>query len=289
DGAKHGMVPPIGKDNIKATYSAGGGSRGNVAAALIKSLRSTIPLVESAANPEAAGGGSDTELIEKALERGPQVLKNRGRAITAEDFEWLAKEASQAIARAKCLSDFNDQGKYETGWVTVLIVPLSTDERPLPSPQLRQRVEEYLLNRSANVASFPRHIKVIPPAYVAVKVQADVYPVSLDLAPQVESEAIKTLRRFLHPLSGGYYNNGWDFGRLPCLSDFYALLEAVEGVDHVDNLSLELRATTALGDFTGAPVLVSEDRPLDVGAPPFTLVYSGEHKLTIQSPTALLG
>jgi Baseplate J-like protein len=281
DGVKHGFVPPIGKDNIKATYRTGGGSRGNVAAQLIKSLRSTIPLVESVLNLEAAGGGSDTELIEKALERGPQGIKNRGRAIAMEDFEWLAKEASPAIARAKCLPTFNDKGEYKTGWVTVIIVPGGSVARPLPSPQLRQRVEKYLLDHSANVASFPLHIKVIPPVYVSVKVQADVYPLSLDLAPQVESEVIATLQAFLHPLSGGYEHTGWEFGQFPCLSDFYALLQAVKGVDHIDNLSLTLQAKTLLGESTGNPILVSEDRPLDAGAPPFTLVYSGEHKITI--------
>lgn len=283
DGAK-GQVPPIGKDNVKATYRSGGGSRGNVAATLIKSLRSTIPLVESAANPEAAGGGSDTEPIEKALERGPQVIKNRGRAIAAEDFEWLAKQASQAIARAKCLPTFDDKGKYQTGWVTIIIVPDNKDARPLPSPQLRQRVEKYLLDRAPNVASFPRHVKVIPPAYVAVRVLADVYPLTIDLAPQVESDATSALQKFLHPLTGGYESAGWDFGRFPCLSDFYRLLEEIEGVDHVDNLSLTLQATTLLGEFTGSPVAVSEDRPVDVTAPPFALVYSGEHKITVKSP-----
>jgi baseplate J-like protein len=287
DGARQGLVPPIGRDNIKATYRSGGGSRGNVAAQLIKSLRSTIPLVESASNPEAAGGGSDTELIEKALERGPQVIRNRGRAVATEDFEWLAKEASQAIARSRCLPTFNDRGKYATGWVTVIIVPSSSAARPLPSPQLRQRVEKYLLDHSANVASFPLHIKVIPPVYVAVKVEADIYPLTLDLAPQVESDVIATLQGFLHPLTGGYEHTGWDFGRFPCLSDFYALLEAVKGVDHVDNLSLSLQAKTLLGESTGNPILVSEDRPLDVGAPPFTLVYSGDHKITIKSPTSI--
>jgi hypothetical protein len=289
DGAKHGLVPPIGRDNIKATYRTGGGSRGNVAATMVKSLRSTIPFVESVSNPEAAGGGSDTEPVERALERGPQVLKNRDRAIAAEDFEWLARAASQAIERAKCLPTFNDQGKYETGWVTVIIVPSSSDARPLPSPQLRQRVEKYLLDHSANVASSPLHIKVIPPAYVAVKVLADVYPLSIDLAPQVEARVIAALQKFLHPLNGGYQNVGWDFGRVPCLSDFYALLETIDGVDHVDSLSLTLQSTTLLGEVEGDPVLVNEERPLDVAAPPFTLVYSGEHKITIKGPIPMLG
>jgi predicted phage baseplate assembly protein len=283
DGASHGQVPPIGKDNLKATYQSGGGARGNVPRGAIKSLRSTIPLVESALNPEAAGGGSDTEPIEKALERGPKVIKNRGRAIAAEDFEALAREASQAIGRARCLPTFDDRGKYRTGWVTVVIVPDSNEARPSPSPQLRQRVEKYLRERSANVAAFPRHIKVIPPAYVGINVLADVYPLTMDLAPQVESEAIAALQEFLHPLTGGYRNSGWDFGSFPCLSDFYRLLEEVEGVDHVDNLSLSLQATTLLGEPNGAPLVVSEDRPIDVTAPSFALVYSGEHKITVKS------
>jgi uncharacterized phage protein gp47/JayE len=283
DGASHGQVPPIGKDNLKATYQSGGGARGNVPRGAIKSLRSTIPLVESAVNPEAAGGGSDTEPIEKALERGPKVIKNRGRAIAAEDFEALAREASQAIGRARCLPTFDDGGKYRTGWVTVVIVPDSNEARPSPSPQLRQRVEKYLRDRSANVAAFPRHIKVIPPAYVGINVLADVYPLTMDLAPQVESAAIAALQKFLHPLTGGYRNSGWDFGSFPCLSDFYRLLEEVEGVDHVDNLSLSLQATTLLGEPNGAPLVVSEDRPIDVTAPSFALVYSGEHKITVKS------
>lgn len=282
DGTKHGMVPPIGRDNIRATYRAGGGSKGNVATGLIKTLRSTVPLVDSAVNREPAGGGSDTEPIEKALERGPQVLKNRRRAVTNEDYEWLAKQASQAILRAKCLPTFNDRGKYKTGWVTVIIIPNSTDPRPVPSPQLRQRVERYLLDHAPNVAAFPRQVKVIPPAYVAVRVVADVFPLSIDLAPQVESAALSTLQKFLHPLTGGYENAGWELGRFPCLSDFYRLLEEIDGVDHVENLSLSLQPTTLLGDFTGTPVVVTEDRPVDVTAPAFALVYSGEHKITVK-------
>jgi Baseplate J-like protein len=284
DGAKGGQVPPIGKDNIRASYRTGGGSRGNVARGLIKSLRSTIPFVEKASNPEAAGGGSDTELIEKALERGPQILKHRNRAVAAEDFEWLAKQASQAIARAKCLPTFDDRGRRKTGWVTVIIIPDSQDPRPLPAPQLRQRVEKYLLEHGPNVASFPKQIKVIPPAYVAIRVLADIYPLTIDLAPQVESDAISTLQKFLHPLTGGYGSVGWEFGRFPCLSDFYRLLEEIEGVDHVENLSLTLQPTTLLGEFTGTSLTVSEDHPVDVTAPPFALVYSGEHKITVKSP-----
>lgn len=281
DGVR-GMVPPIGRDNLRASYQAGGGARGNIPAALITSLRTTIPLVEGVTNPEASGGGSDTELLASALQRGPQSIRNRGRAITAEDYEWIAREASQAIARVKCLPTFNDEGQPQTEWVTVIIVPRTDDARPVPSPQLRYRVERYLRDRAPNVVSFPRQVKVTGPAYVEVRIAADLYPTSIDLAPQIETEAVSTVKAFLHPLTGGYAGAGWEFGRLPCLSDFYALLEGLAGVDHVENLSMTLQAVTQSGAYNGAARVVTEEHPLDIAVPDYALVYSGEHKFTVR-------
>jgi uncharacterized phage protein gp47/JayE len=280
---EHGAVPPIGKDNLVATYRAGGGSRGNVAAGLITTLRTTIPFVDSVLNPAAAGGGSDTELVESAIVRGPRSIKHRGRAVTAEDFEQLALEASQAVARVKALPLFNDRGEYETNWVTVIIVPGSADARPTPSPQLRYRVEQYLRERAASGVAFPKQVKVSGPAYVEVTVNADIYAESIDLAPQVEADAVAALEAFLHPLTGGYTQSGWEFGRLPCLSDFYGLLEAVAGMDHIENLSMTLSPVTPGGVKAAAARVVSEDRPLDVVVPVYTLVYSGEHKFDVKA------
>lgn len=280
---KHGAVPPIGKDNLVATYRAGGGARGNVGAGLVTTLRTTIPFVDGVLNPAAAGGGSDTELVESAIVRGPRSIKHRGRAVTAEDFEQLAHEASQSVARVKALPLFNDRGEYETNWVTVIIVPGSSDARPAPSPQLRYRVEQYLRERAASSVTFPKHLKVSGPAYVEVAVSADIYAESIDLAPQVEAAAVAALEAFLHPLTGGYTRSGWEFGRLPCLSDFYGLLEAVEGMDHIENLRMTLSPVTPGGVKAAAPRVVSEDRPLDVSVPVYTLVYSGEHKFDVKA------
>ena len=280
---KHGAVPPIGKDNVVATYRAGGGARGNVAAGQIVTLRSTIPFVDKVLNPAAAGGGSDTELVEDAIVRGPRSIRHRGRAVTAEDFEQLALEASQAVARVKALPLFNDRGEYETNWVTVIIVPGSADARPAPSPQLRSRVEQYLRERAASSVVFPKHVKVSGPAYVEVTVNADIYAQSIDLAPQVEAAAVAALEAFLHPLTGGYTQSGWEFGRLPCLSDFYGLLEAVGGMDHIENLRMTLSPVTPGGAKAAEARVVSEDRPLDVVVPVYTLVYSGEHKFDVKA------
>jgi len=268
----HGMVPPIGRDNIRATYQSGGGKAGNVNSSEIRTLKSSIPFVDKVSNPENAGGGSDTEELEMALERGSQSLKNRGRAVTFEDYEWLTREASPNIARVKCLPGFNTQGKIEPGWVTLVLVPESIEEKPFPSPLLLKKIEQYLKERCSNVVSAAKRIQVMGPAYIKVSVKGDIYPVSVDLASVAEKEAIDALKAFLHPLNGGFENTGWDFGKMLCLSNLYHLLEGIAEIDHVDNLSMILESDE---QEQNSDIVTSE-----ISIPSYALIYSGEHELT---------
>jgi len=274
-----GAVPPIGVDNIRATYQAGGGSRGNVEAGSITVLKSSIGFVERVTNWEAAGGGSDTELIDQALARGSQMLKHRHRAVAAEDFERLAHLASRSIARVKCLPNFNDEGQSKTGWVTVIIVPQSADPQPKPDPLLKQQVEIYLRDRTASVVTAPRHLVVISPVYVEVSITTTLIATVLETVTLVEKAAIEQLNTFLHPLLGSDTRMGWDFGQLPCLSDFYGLLEAIAGLDHVQALTMTLNVPQ------NPSILVTTEQPLEVTLPAYILVSSGRHQVTVQGLT----
>ena len=70
-------------------------------------------------------GGIDGEDLENAKVRGPIVLRTRNRAVTAEDYEQLAREAAPEIARVRALAvDDADDG---AGGVRVLVVPSVAD------------------------------------------------------------------------------------------------------------------------------------------------------------------
>ena len=69
----------------------------------LRVLREAVPYVAEVTNPLPARGGADAETLEEAKLRGPQAIKTRYRAVTAEDFEWLALRASGNVGRAKCL------------------------------------------------------------------------------------------------------------------------------------------------------------------------------------------
>jgi len=234
-----GMIPQIQDNNIKAvSYQTGGGKQGNVSAGEIKTLRSSVAGVDSIFNHVGADGGADTATLDEMLEIGPAMIDHRDRAVTEEDFEWLAKQASRKVVNARCLSNTNNKRQKSTGWVTVIIVPDSLEAKPCPSLELRKIVRRYLEERSANTLMHNRHIDVDGPSYVEIGVSVDVFATSGDKASQVEREVKKKLDAFFHPLTGGPEKKGWDFGRDATVSDIYALLESIEGVDHLENMEL---------------------------------------------------
>jgi len=248
-----GMIPPVGRDNIKATYQVGGGKRGNVGASKIVTLKTSIPFVGGVTNPEAAEGGSDTEHRDAVFERGSYQIKHRDRAVTEEDFERIARAASSYIARTKCY--------IEDGTLKIIVIPGGEKDKPIPSLTLRKTVEKHIKKRSLNLIP-PERVEVEKPSYMEVSITAVVVPDSMDVAVPLEKEILKRMKKFLHPLTGGPEGRGWDFGRDVHISDVYALLEGIKDVDHVEKLELNGKLR-------------------DVVVKKFKTVCTGEHKITI--------
>ena len=70
----------------------------------ISVLKSSIPFVARVENRRPARGGVDGEDIENAKIRGPIRLRARGRAVTTEDYEQLAREAAPEVARVRAVA-----------------------------------------------------------------------------------------------------------------------------------------------------------------------------------------
>jgi hypothetical protein len=141
-----------------------------------------------------------------------------------------------------------------------MIVPESTEDKPYPSLLLKKRVQEYLEAHSLGTLVSPGHLHVDGPMYIAMRVSVDLFVTSINAASLAVREAQQRLAAFFHPLTGGAEGEGWEFGRGVAVSDVYALLEGIEGVDHVENLS-----------FPG----VEEQDFIPI--PPNALVANGEH------------
>lgn len=267
------LIPPRGVGNVRLTrYQTGGGVHGNLPAGAIAQLATTLPL-HGVVNWEPAAGGADAESLEALRERAPRLLRHGDRAVSRDDYEDLAVQASPEVVRAHCVplwdrssvTVFNPpETQPKGGHVTVMLLPHSDSPKPLPSIELVRRVQAYLDDRRLPDVT----LHVAGPDYLCVTVKAEVVAVSLEAASRLDVKEV--LVRFLHPLTGGVDGRGWPWGHLPQASNLYRCIEAIPGVDHVQMLKVE-----------GEP---EDRRKTDLSETSYFLVYSGEHDVTVLPP-----
>lgn len=269
-----GRIPPRGRENVRMTYRTGGGAAGNVSAGAVTGLTSAIPLVESVTNWVPADGGSDEESNAEVIDRAPGAIRDRGRVVSAADLERITEASSPRVARAKCLSGLGPSGELTPGWVTLVVVPDSRDRKPVPSRELRRQVRDALHQHVPASLLTPgrERLLVRGPNFVTVSVEADVVGVVATSVSTLERRVTESLNAFLNPLTGGPGGTGWWFGELPSLSELYAMLEHVDGVDHVERLSVTYRGSER-------DVTVTEGEPLPTVASD-VLAFSGTHDVT---------
>jgi uncharacterized phage protein gp47/JayE len=229
DGNK-GMIPPAGRDNIKAEVCyRGGGKKGNVGKLKLTVLEtgSTSAKVK---NPDPVAGGADVETIEEAKQRGPWLLKHRYRAVTKEDFEELAKEASREVAKAICFIE-------REGEIRIIIIPKGEQKKLLPKSMLIQKVREYLDEHRLITSK----MIVTGPSYRDISIRAEIVTElqRTETRSDIRTKIEENLRQFFHPLKGGPKGEGWPMGRAVHVSEIYYLLEDVEGVDYVKEVILD--------------------------------------------------
>ena len=271
----YGRVPPKGTALRLREYRVGGGRRGNVAGGALHVIKSSVPYVDRAVNRRPASGGVDAEGIENAKARGPLLLRTRDRAVTAEDYEELAREAAPRVARVRCVPA-RDGG--EAGTVRVLVVPaVGTDssgrlrfEQLQPDDETLAKIATELDRRRVVGA----RLTVEPPFYRGLTVVARLTARPAADRERLRQDALDALYRYFHPTVGGPDGDGWPFGRPVQAGDVFAVLQRLPGCELVDDVRL----------FPADPITGRRGDSLQrLEVPPNGLVYSYEHQARVQS------
>ncbi len=256
------------------SYHTGGGRQGNVAQRAIRVSRTTVPYVARVENRYPATGGRDGEDIEEAKIRGPLVMRTLGRAVTAEDYEELAKAAAPEAARVRAVPASNDE---DAGAVRVLLVPAVADdedgrlsfEQLVPPAEMLSNVASFLDTRRTIGA----RVLVEPPAYQGVTVVVMLRSRPWADPARLQKTATDALYAYLHPISGGMDGAGWAFGRPVHMGEIYALLQRLPGTELVEDVRL-----FAANPLTGQRGPAAQR----VEVAPNALVFSYEHQVRVE-------
>jgi predicted phage baseplate assembly protein len=300
----YGRVPPAGHRIRFSRYRYGGGVRGNLPENKIVELRSAIPYIDSVVNRKPAFGGRDQERLEEAMFRARREMRSQQRAITAEDYEHLAKNASRAVARVKCMTAGSGNGSLPPGMIELLLVPAVVDElraRDLSAlhvdPFLRQTISDYLDQYRLLTTT----LSIREPRYLGIKVEAEIVISDFSRPEVVQQRVTQALRNFISPLALELpvddQNHlmpsnweGWPFGKALYLSEVYALIQQVPGVKHVVEVQLSQRPIipgreagaqdeAVEEEENGSGLARIEQRRLNI--PPDTLLCSLDHEARV--------
>jgi hypothetical protein len=117
-------------------------------------------------------------------------------------------------------------------------------------------------------------VSVEPPRYRGVTVVARLIARPRVDADRVRADALEVLYRFLNPLPGGGFDGtGWEFGRPVRSGDVYSVLQAVSGVQAVEDIRL-FSANPVTGERGAEQPRIDLERN--------SLVYSFEHLVKVE-------
>jgi len=243
---ENGMAPPEEDESdpegskIEVTYRVGVGTSGNVGAESLVHVvenesppeelspaeklvvKTTLSSIEGVRNPLPAWGAADAEPIEETKQLAPVAFRaEQLRAVTEEDYARVAEKHPE-VSRAA--ATFRWTGSWHTVFVT--IDPIGRTDVPR---DLQQRVRDFV----TRFTQAGYDLEIDPPLLVPLEIEIDVC-VSRDHFPgDVEQILLAELsnrtlpdgrRAFFHP-------DNFTFGQALYLSQLYAAVEAVEGVD----------------------------------------------------------
>ena len=176
-------------------------------------------------------------------------IRQRYRAVTCEDFEFLALQADNRVDRTRCVPrrDLSiDLDSERPGHISVVIVP-KTD--------YRSETEEIITNVQNKLEKqklLGTYLHVVAPKYLSVSIETTIVPLPDEKGEQIKPRVENALQKFLQPL-GGDNENIWPFGRNIFVSEIYQLIDQIPGVDYVKSINLQ-------PEFPGRRIEAKDDK-----------------------------
>jgi hypothetical protein len=250
----------------------GGGVAGNLPAGTLKAINAftlegkppsgTLKVTQSLPTV----GGQDAETLAEAERRIPATLRHGQRAVTAEDYRWLAAGSPGAApGRVEVLPRFKPHQRRENvpGVVSVLVLPPSHTFRapnPRPDRPFLEAVHAHLDVRRPLASE----LYVIGCEYVPLGLATGI-TVREGFGRETVVNAVReALFRWLWPLPpGGPKGEGWPLARAVRERELEVAIAQVPGVDTITGVRLFSAGRIARLQPAGGPASARFEIRLD--------------------------
>jgi phage tail-like protein len=217
------------------------------------------------------------EEVDRDLRQAVRDLRRLQRAVTVEDYDHLARDATAyspaapRIVRARAfvrrnLELLDDAGRDRDAPGHVSVVALPVDGVPADAvAAIMSEVRDYLEPRRL----LATRLHVVEPFFLWIRLGARIHmriDADEELRRTARETVLRTLREFGSPWfgggreGGGSEEKGWPFGRALYLSEVYEQLEMIDGVDYVDDVDVIELSTRDEAPDHGTPIGIKVGR-----------------------------
>ena len=250
DGLGSGRRPPEGSRIRIVEYRYGGGSAGNLPSGSVTEIADGSERLRLRHEWPLAGG-LDAETVEQAERRIPQFLTHRNRAVTRDDFKFIAEaNPVNPVARAEVIEGFLPGATLRAarsnvpGVVSVFVLPPAepaVGQVPKPTRGLLKDVFSYLLRR----VLIGTELYLLSPDFVPIAVSVTLDARDIETEQQTLQEVRQALVEYLWPLApGGARGDGWPMGAAVAPNELITPVARVGGILRVNGLALFRRSAS---------------------------------------------
>ena len=264
----HGRVPPKGEENLRVSYSFGGGSRGNVPAGAVTQSVGALPRIARVENLTPMSGGTDRLSPEKVDAIGSKALRHRQRAAGARDFEEIVLQDFPQARHVKCFSGRDASGAFVPGHVSVVVEGSDLDSQRV-TEDLCQRIYESLSRQCDCIMAAQGRLHVVGSTVITVSSTVTVEMIDPDQGAATQQAIARRLEELI--------NQRWrerDIGDQIRIAQVWQTVRDTPNVRLVRNILLE-----GWFDQAGVQRVVALEED---GMFPYATVKSGLHLIQVE-------
>ncbi len=258
--------------SVRVMYQAYEGSKANVKAGAINRTEQSLKYITQVTNPVPAYGGYDGYNVESSSKIIANILKTRGRAVTAADYFDIISQISYCVKRIKCMSGINKLGEKDDDLLTVALLIEEFEKGNHIFSSVKDEIYKKL-EETGNIVPMGKTLMLTQPRFIPYSVRIWVQCSEYDDVYELQSSTKQVISTFLDPLNGGFDGEGWQIGTLPTVKQLSAYLKM-----KCPNISI-VRMSAATTN--GREIAVGEDIH-DVITNPFALAVNGKHTVYVE-------
>lgn len=222
---------PLAGQSISVRYRAGGGLRGRIGTGQIDEQRSVNPLPPVSAlvpvrftNPTPSVGGTDRETLEEAKKRAPREFSVHQNIVTEEDYAIIAQSFAHPVFGAVSKALATIRTGLNANLVEIYVLASGPNGQLVtPNAGLKRGLSTYF--DQFNVLT--DHVEILDGAILAVDVEMTIVVSKNGDASVVKSKAQAAIVTFFDA-------SNWEMGESLYVSNLIEVIEAIDGVLHVD-------------------------------------------------------